>query len=233
MRMRAKEAGVTIEQIIDGATGCHIWFFIDVGKRECFISEQEQDDGSVVYFLSTVDDLLLIPDDFYLLSNRQQTGANSCIFNSFIFNDRSYEILAGISAEEVLEQGLFEKITETAFDSSKSCTNNPADIKIPDYSVLAQRRELIDAFGVWGLKEAWFNDLGKIPWLKSAKRVDGKSARGGFPAFFCPYTVMQGMVLHSRKCSLSEQQGWKTLERKFPKVFERFEINKPDFDQSK
>jgi hypothetical protein len=226
MGIRATEAGITIEQIVDGTTGCDIWFFIDVGKRECFISEQEQDDGSVVYFLSTVDDLLLIPNDFYLLTNRQQTGANSCIFNSFIFNDRSYEILNGISAEEVLEQGLFQKITLPAAVSTHNINSNP------DFAVLAQPKDLLKAFGRRGLKEAWFDDLGNISWLRAAKRVDGKSGRGGFPAYFCPYAVMQGMVFKSRICKLPEERGWIILENEFPAVFAKYESAKPNFDQS-
>lgn len=113
MRMRAKEAGVTIEQIIDGTTGCHIWFFIDVGKRQYFLPEREQEDGSVAFPLSNIDDLLLIPDDFYLLINRQQTGANLCTFHSFIFNEQQCHLFDEVTAQEVFEQGLFESIAQT------------------------------------------------------------------------------------------------------------------------
>jgi len=226
MLKRASEAGITIEQIIDGTTGCDIWFFINVAQRECITLVEEQADGSAVVLFSTVDDLLVIPDDFYLLKNYQKTGANSGVFHSFSFNGNTYDIMDGVSAEEVLEQGLFEKITLPAVDSTQKNNLNP------DYSVLAQPKDLLRAFGRRGLKEDWFNDLGNISWLRDAKRVDGKSGRGGFPAYFCPYAVMQGMVFKSKKCKLPEERGWIIFENEFPVAYAKYEMAKPNFDQS-
>ena len=226
MLKRASEVGVTIEQIIDGTTGCDIWFFINVAKRECIISVEEQSDGSAIVLFSTVDDLLVIPDDFYLLTNYQKTGANSGVFHSFSFKGNTYDIMDAISAEEVLDQGLFEKITLPAVDSTQNNNLNP------DFAVLAQPEDLLRAFGRRGLKKAWFNDLGKISWLQDAKRVDGKSGRGGFPAYFCPYAIMQGMVFKSKKCKLPEERGWIIFETEFPVAYAKYEIAKPNFDQS-
>ena len=227
MLKRASEVGVTIEQIIDGTTGCDIWFFINVAQRECIISVEEQADGSAVVLFSNADDLLDIPDDFYLLTNYQKTGANSGVFHSFSFKGNMYDIMNGIGATEVLEQGLFEKITLPLVDSSQ---NNNLNL---DFTVLAQPKDLLKAFGMRGLKEDWFNDLGKISWLRDAKRVDGKSGKGGFPAYFCPYAVMQGMVFKSKKCKLPEARGWIIFENEFPIAFAKYEIAKPNFDQSK
>ena len=226
MLKRATEAGVIIDQIVDGTTGCNIWFFINVAHRECIISVEEQADGSALVSLSNADDLLVIPDDFYLLTNYQKTGAYSGVFHSFSFNGNTYEIMDGISAQEVLEQGLFEKLKLPVVDSSSNNNLNP------DFTVLAQPKDLLEAFGRRGLKEAWFNDLGNISWLRVAKRVDGKSGRGGFPAYFCPYAVMQGMVFKSRKCNLPEERGWSILENKFPVAYAKYEMAKPNFDQS-
>ncbi len=111
MLKRASEVGVTIEQIIDGTTGCDIWFFINVAQRECIISVEEQADGSAVVLFSTVDDLLVIPDDFYQLTHHQKTGANSCVFNSFLMNGHPYGLIDGISGKEVFEQGCFVSLT--------------------------------------------------------------------------------------------------------------------------
>jgi len=107
MLKRASEVGVTIEQIIDGTTGCDIWFFINVAQRKCIISVEEQSDGSAVVSFSTVDDLLMIPDEFYQLTHHQKTGANSCVFNSFLMNGHPYGLIEGISGKEVFEQGCF------------------------------------------------------------------------------------------------------------------------------
>jgi hypothetical protein len=112
MLKRASEAGVTIEQIIDGTTGCDIWFFINVAQRECIISVDEQSDGSAVVSLSTVDDLLRIPGDFYQLTHHQKTGANSCVFNSFLMNDHPYGLMDGISEKEIFEQGCFVSLAK-------------------------------------------------------------------------------------------------------------------------
>lgn len=113
MGMRAKEAGVTIEQIVDGTTGCDIWFFINVAERECIISikEAEGNDSALVSF-STVDDLLIIPEDFYQLTHHQKTGANSCVFNAFLMNDHPYELMEGISEKEIFEQGCFVSLAK-------------------------------------------------------------------------------------------------------------------------
>ena len=110
MLKRASEVGVTIEQIIDGTTGCDIWFFINVAKRECIISVEEQSDGSAIVLFSTVDDLLVIPEDFYQLTHHQKTGANSCVFNSFLMNGHPYGLIDGINEKEVFEQACFVSI---------------------------------------------------------------------------------------------------------------------------
>ncbi len=228
MKKRFAEAGITIEQIIDGTTGCQIWFFINMMERECITSVEEQIDGSAAVTLSSVDDLLTIPEDFYLLTGHQKTGANSCVFGSFVAKDKSVEILGGITLEEVAAKGLFEPmIRETVADAEAI-----PDIASPDRSLLENPKDLLAAFDPWGLKPAWFNDLSKHPWLNEAKKIPGKPGRGGFAALFCPYEVMQGMANESRKSRLTEQRGWDILEKNFPRVFANFEIGKPDFNQS-
>ena len=110
MRKRYKDAGITLEQIIDGTTGCHIWFHIDVAERECFMSEEEQIDGSVILNISGIEDWATIPPDFYQLGGREVRGANTCIFGSFIAEGKTYTLLKSIPAQEVVEQAFFESL---------------------------------------------------------------------------------------------------------------------------
>ena len=108
MRKRFKDAGISLEQIVDGTTGCHIWFFINVAERKCFMSTEEHSDGSVDLIFSTIEDWLTIPENFYPLTGREVKGANACVFGSFLVDGKPYTLLEGITAQEVIDQGLFE-----------------------------------------------------------------------------------------------------------------------------
>ena len=110
MKKRFTDAGITPEQIIDGTTGCHIWFHIDVAERECFMSEKEQIDGSVIFNISGIEDWATIPPDFYQLGGREIKGANTCVFGSFIAEGKTYTLLKSIPAQEVVEQAFFESL---------------------------------------------------------------------------------------------------------------------------
>jgi hypothetical protein len=111
VRNRFKDAGITLEQIVDGTTDCHIWFYIDVTERKCFTSEETQIDGSVVFNISGIEDWKTIPPDFYQLDGREVKGANICVFGSFIVNDQKYTLLESVQAQEVVDQGYFESLT--------------------------------------------------------------------------------------------------------------------------
>ena len=110
MRKRFKDAGITLEQVVDGTTGCHIWFYINVAERECFMSEKEQSDGSVIFNISSIEDWATIPNDFYQLGGREVKGANTCVFGSFIVDGKPYTLLESIPAQEVVDQGFFEPL---------------------------------------------------------------------------------------------------------------------------
>jgi hypothetical protein len=232
MRRRCSEVNIKLEQIIDGTTECKIWFFINVADRECILSVNEQSDGSAVIEFSSVDDLLKIPEDFYVLTDHQKTGANACVFNAFHFKEQKIALMKGVTAEEVLAQGLFEPVAGVGELTINEAGKEHKTSAAVDYAVLADPEMLLDAFERWGLKKQWFRDVAKHPWLKEAKRVSGKPGRGGFPAYYCPHAVMQGMLRDSRKSKLSEKQGWKILENKFSKAYLVFEPLKPDFQQS-
>lgn len=232
MRRRFNEADITLEQIIDGTTECNIWFFINVADRKCILSVNEQIDGSAVVELSSVDDLLTIPEDFYMLRDHQRIGANACVFNAFHFKEQTIALMKGVTAEEVIAQGLFEPVSGAEELTTDKAGKEHKTSAAVDYAVLADPEMLLDAFERWGLKKQWFRDVAKHPWLKEAKRVSGKPGRGGFPAFYCPYAVMQGMLSDSRKSKLSVKKGWEILENKFSKAYLVFESSKPDFQQS-
>ena len=120
MRKRFKDAGITLEQIVDGTTGCEIWFFINVADRKCFMSTEEQSDGSVDLIISSIEDWLTIPEAFYKLTGQEVKGANACVFSSFLVGEKPYVLLEGITAQEVIEQGLFERfeVDEQAVNES-------------------------------------------------------------------------------------------------------------------
>ena len=94
-----------------------------------------------------------------------------------------------------------------------------------DYSLMATLAELLDAFGKWGMRAAWFDDLNSRQWLLDARRRKGQGQRGNvIEPLFCPFAVMNGMIEKVRKTSrLNPDAAWRTLEHKFPKVYATFE----------
>lgn len=93
-----------------------------------------------------------------------------------------------------------------------------------DYSLLATPAELIDAYGKWGLKIEWFDDLNSRKWLAEARRQKGQGTQGQVrKPLFCPYAVMTGLVEKVRKENrIRPDTAWRTLEHKFPRVHAAF-----------
>jgi hypothetical protein len=129
VRNRFKDAGITLEQIVDGTTGCNIWFHIDVTERKCFMSEEEQIDGSVVLNLSGIEDWATIPPNFYQLSGREVKGAYTCVFGSFIVDGQPYTLLESIPAQEVIDQGFFEPLNSAEASSTNSVQLGPKSLE--------------------------------------------------------------------------------------------------------
>lgn len=92
-----------------------------------------------------------------------------------------------------------------------------------DYSVLAIRSQLVDAFGAFtGMDKTWFKNLNDLPGLKNARRATGTGGRGrSSEPMFCPYEVMQWLLNPKRKKGrpLSQDKGWEILEKNFKKVY--------------
>ena len=94
------------------------------------------------------------------------------------------------------------------------------DVGPPDYTTLATREALCTAFGSYGLKPTWFNDLHSRKWLLAARKQCGQGQRGRhLEPLFCPFEVMNGLVQKSRRSWLSIDSGWRILEQEFPAAY--------------
>jgi hypothetical protein len=95
-------------------------------------------------------------------------------------------------------------------------------------ALLATRDELYAAFGSFGLKKTWFNELNSHHWLLMARKVGGLGQRSWRrEPLFCPYEVMTGLVEKSRKGRISIDTGWRVLEHKFPDSYAAFSAGDP------
>ena len=117
--------------------------------------------------------------------------------------------------------------TDTQQAAPEQNTTTPADEL--DYSLLATPSELLEAFGKWGMKTVWFDDLNSRKWLLDARREKGQGQRGhAIKPLFCPFAVMNGLINNVRKVNrLNPDTAWRTLEHKFPDVYSAFEMHDP------
>lgn len=98
----------------------------------------------------------------------------------------------------------------------------------PDYARLATPDELVAAFGSYGLKRSWFDDLKGRKWLLEARKVLGQGQRGRrCKPLFCPFEVMTGLIDKSRTSKLSPKAGWRILEQEFPAVYAAKSVGDP------
>lgn len=110
------------------------------------------------------------------------------------------------------------KIVWTPIQASSGSLSTTSDL-----TVLATRKQLIDAFGHWtGLCMKWFHNLKDRPALKKARKVKGVGGKNWTEPMFCPYEVMDWLCNGRRRSGrkLREEKGWEILERVFPKVYE-------------
>ena len=104
--------------------------------------------------------------------------------------------------------------------------NSASDESQVDDTLLATHEELLGAFGKWGLKKTWFDDLNSHKWLFNARKRVGQGKN--LKPLFCPFTVMEGMIHNVRKKNrLRDITAWRTLEHKFPVVYAVFEDRDP------
>jgi len=93
----------------------------------------------------------------------------------------------------------------------------------PDYSILATRQDLIDAYRAFTGKDmAWYKNVTHSPKLQKARKVVGKGKKGGsIEPLFCPYLVMDWLIDKKRRPGrpISSDKAWEILENRFPKVY--------------
>ena len=122
---------------------------------------------------------------------------------------------------------LLEGAPPAAASLAPSGSSTGADAA-PDYARLATRDDLVAAFGPFGLKRTWFDDLGSRQWLLGARKVLGRGQRDWRrEPLFCPFEVMTGLVGKSRKSRLSTDAGWRVLEHKFPATYAAKSVGDP------
>ena len=97
-----------------------------------------------------------------------------------------------------------------------------------DYSILATRQELIDAYKIFtGMDKTWFANVSDSPKLLAARKLSGQGGRGrNIEPFFCPYKVMLWLIDKKRKKGrrISSDKAWEILEKHFPNVFNIYSI---------
>jgi hypothetical protein len=183
MRNRFKDAGITLEQIVDGTTGCNIWFHIDVTERKCFMSEEEQIDGSVVLNLSGIEDWATIPPDFYQLGGREVKGAYTCVFGSFIVDGQPYTLLESIPAQEVIDQGFFELLASNEGPVNKSAAGSlekavaTKDSRMVD-PILKTDNQLVDNRRIFPMSKAALVSKYKGQWVTIERDLQDASKNG-------------------------------------------------------
>lgn len=100
-----------------------------------------------------------------------------------------------------------------------------------DFSMLATRDQLIEAFGRFtGMDAAWFKNLKDTPALLTARKVAGQGGRGHIAEpWFCPFEVMQWLADSKRRKGrkLSAAKAWELLEINFPKVYNARSVADP------
>jgi hypothetical protein len=120
-----------------------------------------------------------------------------------------------------------------AFGSVTSDNGGPVVANEIDFSVVATREELIDAFGKFtGMNMTWFNNLTDAPKLKAARKYTGKGGRHSAEPLFCPYEVMQWLADPKRKKGkpLNGTTAWRLLKSSFGKVYNQYSIGDPNPD---
>ena len=108
----------------------------------------------------------------------------------------------------------------------------PPVVGSPDYSILATRGELINAYGRFsGMNKTTFQNLTNSPKLLAARKVQGVGMRGlgAVEPLFCPYEVMLWLIGPKRKKDhkLPVKTGWVQFRANFPKVYNLHSLSDP------
>jgi hypothetical protein len=93
----------------------------------------------------------------------------------------------------------------------------------PDYSILATRQDLIDAYGAFtGMDIGWVKNVTDSTKLQKARKVLGAGLKGRrVEPLFCPYEVMEWLIDKKRRKGrpIASDKAWEILEKRFFKVY--------------
>jgi hypothetical protein len=126
--------------------------------------------------------------------------------------------------------GILERTTGPAQNTATPAPVVPDEV---DFTLVATRKELIDAFGKFtGMNMTWFDNLNDSPKLKAARKFTGQGGRHSSEPLFCPHEVMQWLANPKRRKgkSLSVTTAWRLLKNHFPKVYNQYSIGDPNAD---
>lgn len=133
----------------------------------------------------------------------------------------------GLNAAADDAQAAPERSSDEAQDVPESVASMPDEPGIP-VACLATRRQIQEAFGRWGFKANWFDNMNDRQWLKDARKRIGQGQRGQVvEPLFCPYEVMQGLINKVRGRRMEADTGWRVLEHKFPAAYALFSVGDP------
>jgi hypothetical protein len=120
--------------------------------------------------------------------------------------------------------------TEPAKDDA---TPAPVVVSEIDFTMVATRKELIDAFGKFtNMDMTWFDNLTDSPKLRAARKITGQGGRHSAEPLFCPYEVMQWLADPKRRKGkpLNNETAWRLLKGNFGKVYNQYSIGDPNSD---
>jgi hypothetical protein len=233
----------------DGAYLLHdtgVWLWLDEDKnltdterKERFetlgfpdiTTNRQSVDGRTVWGIGPTTPLMPIPFTLEQLRKFDEVSCRAVTENLNNDDDADFDVeKIGVNASEV---GRFLLFGEVPLEPPVA-NITPFVAAKPDVSLLATRKQLIDAFGSFtGIDDSWFTNLKDSPALQGARKVTGQGGRGHIAEpLFCPFVVLQWLINPNRRKGrkLSEHKGWEMFERHFPRAYAAYSVGDPRTD---
>lgn len=152
----------------------------------------------------------------------------------------AYEKGDSVSRESITQSEFLQLLADYPVQSATAhpqaaapapVADSASDAPACDFSMLATRDQLIEAFGRFtNMDASWFNNLKDTPALLNARKVAGQGGRGHIAEpWFCPFEVMQWLADSKRRKGrkMSSAKAWELLEKNFPKVYNARSVADP------
>ena len=142
------------------------------------------------------------------------------------------DMVVAVADVKAIEAAAKARQPAPASDTNPAQNTSAAPDEI-DFTMVATRKNLIDAFGKFtGMDITWFKNLNDTPKLKAARKFVGQGGRHSAEPLFCPYEVMQWLVDPKRRKGkpLSDGTAWRLLRGNFEKVYNQYSIGDPNPD---